>query len=115
MNLRLGLFRLWVFMTAIWLVVSIPVAIAAWSNDAPARSSAAQWATHDAQCSIPNTNRPWCDYAPTESRLKPIQGWIFPLFVVLPPGILFVLGLGVLWVAQGFKVAPKRMLFEELS
>jgi hypothetical protein len=77
MNWSRGLFRLWAFVTALWVIAVVIFSLNYFSSPF--------WANEDVR-----------------RGLMPGQVWAFIMLAVIPPAVLFVFGRACLWVARGF-------------
>ena len=92
-NWRRGLFRAWVLFTVVWLALVIAFGLVQ-----PAPSD----------CRAQNSATPWvCDQEVGKAEVQPSQqgaSWSeLALLAILIPGGIFLLGLGGIWTADGFR------------
>ena len=82
MNLRRGLFRLWLVVSALWVVFAVAFDWRSWSTAIG--------------CLLDDTSSPWCKYWDLSDYA---QGFLISFG---PPFALFGIGAGLLWAAYGF-------------
>ena len=96
---RRGLFRLWVVIGVLWLIVAGTFATIDWSPDAN-RASVLQ--TDQAPERVAN-----CEKSQADGRVEVAsRRQITVAIVIAPPLVMLVLGLALWWVAMGFGPRP---------
>ncbi|MGD0192574.1 MAG: hypothetical protein ABSD74_17690 [Rhizomicrobium sp.] len=132
MNWRLGLFRLWVLFSALWIAGCGVIAVTQWRESqrtvtyevsdpqgqkyrvsAPIGTSeddavrfvlaSPEIAKWRTNCVPPKINGPWCDFEPDVRMPGILNLWPLLAVALLVPVGMFGIAIGCFWAAAGFR------------